>query len=204
MRELSLNVLDIAQNSIAAGASVITRTVEEDAGADRLTLSVEDNGCGMTSEQLERVRDVVDCVITFEELQALFDSRSIDLAALPEEHLNNASYYGRIFARSGGVSTAVGQALKEQGLTDFDYKPIACNGILECKMALLKAKKGVLDANLIEGMACESGCIGGAACLTHGPKDKSEVDNYGKQALEKTMTDAISVYDAAPKPKSAH
>ena len=154
--------------------------------------------------QLERVRDVVDCVITFEELQALFDSRSIDLAALPEEHLNNASYYGRIFARSGGVSTAVGQALKEQGLTDFDYKPIACNGILECKMALLKAKKGVLDANLIEGMACESGCIGGAACLTHGPKDKSEVDNYGKQALEKTMTDAISVYDAAPKPKSAH
>ena len=57
MRELSLNVLDIAQNSIAAGASVITMTVEEDAGADRLTLSVEDNGCGMTSEQLERVRD---------------------------------------------------------------------------------------------------------------------------------------------------
>ena len=34
MRELSLNVLDIAQNSIAAGASVITMTVEEDAGAD--------------------------------------------------------------------------------------------------------------------------------------------------------------------------
>lgn len=59
MRELSLNVLDIAQNSIAAGASVITMTVEEDAGADRLTLSVEDNGCGMTSEQLERVRDPV-------------------------------------------------------------------------------------------------------------------------------------------------
>ena len=54
---MSLNVLDIAQNSIAAGASVITMTVEEDAGADRLTLSVEDNGCGMTSEQLERVRD---------------------------------------------------------------------------------------------------------------------------------------------------
>lgn len=59
MRELSLNVLDIAQNSIAAGASVITMTVEEDAGADRLTLSVEDNGCGMTSEQLERVRGSV-------------------------------------------------------------------------------------------------------------------------------------------------
>ena len=52
MRELSLNVLDIAQNSIAAGASVITMTVEEDAGADRLTLSVEDNGCGFPPEML--------------------------------------------------------------------------------------------------------------------------------------------------------
>ena len=55
MRELSLNVLDIAQNSIAAGASVITMTVEEDAGADRLTLSVEDNGCGMTEETRKHI-----------------------------------------------------------------------------------------------------------------------------------------------------
>ena len=47
----------------------------------------------------------------------------------------------------------------------------------------------------IEGMACENGCIGGAACLTHGPKNKLEVDNYGKLALEKTMQSAISVLD---------
>ena len=33
-------------------------------------------------------------------------------------------------------------------------------------------------------MACESGCIGGPACLTHGPKDKTEVDKYGKLADE--------------------
>ena len=42
-------------------------------------------------------------------------------------------------------------------------------------------------------MACESGCIGGAACLTHGPKDKSEVDKYSREALEKTIKDAIGV-----------
>ena len=47
----------------------------------------------------------------------------------------------------------------------------------------------------ILGIVGESGCIGGAACLTHGPKNKLDVDKYGQLAKEKTMTDAISVYD---------
>lgn len=57
MRELSLNVLDIAQNSIVAGADLITISVNEDTAADRLTIVIEDNGRGMTPEQLQRVRD---------------------------------------------------------------------------------------------------------------------------------------------------
>lgn len=48
------------------------------------------------------------------------------------------------------------------------------------------------DGNFIEGMACVGGCIGGAGCLTHGEKNKAEVDKYGKEAFEKTITDAIS------------
>jgi anti-sigma regulatory factor (Ser/Thr protein kinase) len=57
MRELSLNVLDIAQNSISAGASLITLLVDEDTAENRLTLTIADNGRGMTPEQLEQVRD---------------------------------------------------------------------------------------------------------------------------------------------------
>ncbi len=57
MRELSLNVLDVAQNSITAGASLITLSVTENTTEDLLTLTITDNGCGMTPEQLERVRD---------------------------------------------------------------------------------------------------------------------------------------------------
>ena len=60
-------------------------------------------------------------------------------------------------------------------------------------MALLKLSKGVLDANFIEGMACVGGCIGGAGCLTHGEKNKSEVDKYGREALEKTISHAVAV-----------
>ncbi len=57
MRELSLHVLDIAQNSIAAGASLVTLWVEERPAQDRLEIGVQDNGRGMTPEQLSAVRD---------------------------------------------------------------------------------------------------------------------------------------------------
>jgi iron only hydrogenase large subunit-like protein len=42
-------------------------------------------------------------------------------------------------------------------------------------------------------MACQGGCIGGAGCLTHGEKNKMEVDKYGKLAYEKSIKDAVSV-----------
>lgn len=143
--------------------------------------------------QKDSVKPYIDSVLTFEELQAMIDSQNIDISNLEEEELDNASYYGRIFARSGGLSDAVLQALKEQNITDFELKPSTCDGIEACRIALIKASKGVLKENFIEGMACISGCIGGAGCLTHGAKDKSEIDKYGKLAYEKTITDAISI-----------
>ena len=143
--------------------------------------------------QKETVKPYVDVAMTFEELQALFDSKEIDITALEEDVLDNASYFGRIFARSGGLSDAVRQGLKEHGNEDFELKACACDGIEACKIALLKKSKGVLDANFIEGMACVGGCIGGAGCLTHGEKNKAEVDKYGMEAHEKTITDVISI-----------
>ena len=141
----------------------------------------------------ESVKPYVDAAITFEELQALFDSRDIDITTLGEGVLDNASYFGRIFARCGGLSDAVAEGLREQGLDDFELKPYACDGIEACKIALMQKSRGKLDANFIEGMACIGGCIGGAGCLTHGEKNKAEVDKYGKEAYEKTIADAISV-----------
>ncbi len=143
--------------------------------------------------QRETVKPYVDAVITFEELQALFDSRDLDITTMPEDVLDNASYFGRIFARSGGLSDAVAEGLKEHGLMDFVCKPCVCDGIEECKIALLKKSKNVLDANFIEGMACVGGCINGAGCLTHGEKNKTEVDKYGMEAFEKTIADAIAM-----------
>ena len=149
--------------------------------------------------QKEAVRPYIDSVITFEELQALFDSRDLDITSLPEGVLDNASYFGRIFARCGGLADAVAEGLKENGLEDFELKAVSCDGIEACRLALLKASKRVLDGNFIEGMACNGGCIGGAGCLTHGEKNKAEVDKYGREALEKTIQDAIGVLNIQEK-----
>jgi len=57
MRELSLNVMDVAQNSVRAQASLVYITVTESDLEDNLTISISDNGCGMTEEQVQQVID---------------------------------------------------------------------------------------------------------------------------------------------------
>lgn len=57
MTELSLNVLDVAENSTKAGATLVTIIVDADLSLDRLTITIEDNGCGMDEEQVSRVTD---------------------------------------------------------------------------------------------------------------------------------------------------
>ena len=146
--------------------------------------------------QLDSAKPYVEAVITFEELQALFDSKDINITELEDtDVLDTASYFGRIFARSGGLSEAVVEALHELGNTDFVLKAITCDGIEECKTALLRKNKNVLDANFIEGMACIGGCIGGAGCLTHGEKNKADVDKHGKEAIDKNIKDALEALE---------
>lgn len=140
------------------------------------------------------VKDFVDSVLTFEELQALIDSKDIILNDLPETELNNASCFGRIFARSGGVSEALKQSLIENNISNTELKPVVCDGIEQCRVALTKAEHNVLDGNFIEGMACLGGCIGGAGCLKHEIKDKASIDTYGNEATNKTIHSALKSF----------
>ena len=57
MQELSLNVLDVAENSVKAGATLIGIEVDEQPKDDRLTILITDNGCGMTAGQAAHVTD---------------------------------------------------------------------------------------------------------------------------------------------------
>ncbi|HKM30842.1 MAG TPA: ATP-binding protein, partial [Bacteroidales bacterium] len=57
MNDLALHLLDIVQNSLSAGASLITITVDEDLIKNKLSMAVKDNGRGMTKEQVKKLSD---------------------------------------------------------------------------------------------------------------------------------------------------
>lgn len=57
MPEIAMNILDVAENSVRAGASLIRITVDISRELDRLNIVIEDNGCGMTAEQVAHVTD---------------------------------------------------------------------------------------------------------------------------------------------------
>jgi hypothetical protein len=57
MQELSLHILDLVQNSLTAGATVVTVLVKEDLEQNRMRIVVKDNGCGMTPERCQAALD---------------------------------------------------------------------------------------------------------------------------------------------------
>jgi [FeFe] hydrogenase (group B1/B3) len=139
----------------------------------------------------DRIKDLVDVALTFEELQALFDSRDIDLSSLEDSRIDQASYYGRVFARSGGLTEAIRQGLSEIG-SSLELKPETCSGIETCRIAMLKRSKGLLQSNFVEGMACTGGCIGGAGTLQKFGIKKENIDSYAKNSTFETITQSVS------------
>ena len=77
----------------------------------------------------------------------------------------------------------------------FTSATSACDGLVECRTALLKASKGVLQENFIEGMACEGGCIGGPGCLSHSARSLARVKAYSQSAPDQTITEAVQALE---------
>ena len=144
--------------------------------------------------KMEKTKGAIDSVISFEELQAFFDAKEIDVESLEGTDLNNASFYGRIFAKSGGIKEGLEKVAKEYFDVD-DLKPVAMSGITECKANLLKLKMGKSLDNFFEGMACDGGCLNGALCIHHGPKNVVEIDKFGKRAKEQDIKNSVELYN---------
>ena len=94
MPEISLNILDVTMNSVKAGASLVHISVKADTSADTLTVCIEDNGCGMTEEQVARVTDPfyttrttrkVGLGVPFFKMAALQSGGSFDIRSAPGE-----------------------------------------------------------------------------------------------------------------------
>jgi [FeFe] hydrogenase (group B1/B3) len=124
------------------------------------------------------VSPYVDSVLTFEDLQALIDACDINIGSLEESDFGGkGSTFGRGFAKCGGLTSAVNQALKEQNI-DFKVNGIVCSGNKEIKLALNDLKNGNSQYNFFEGMMCEGGCIGGPCNLNHSIRNKICIDKF--------------------------
>lgn len=144
--------------------------------------------------RLPKTGGAIDCAISFEELQAFLDARDIDVSSLEDTALDNASRFGRAFAKSGGVS---GGVKEECAKRNEDISVVAMSGIDECRANLTKLKLGKAVEKFFEGMACEGGCINGALCLTHASKNIVEVDKYCNAAKEQTTENSFKLFQLA-------
>ena len=131
------------------------------------------------------VRSDVDFVITFEELQAMFDAKDIDLTEYEaESSFHNATAAGRGYAVAGGVAKAIEECVNEY-YPDVDVKIEHAEGLAECKKVLAMAKAGRMDGCLIEGMGCPGGCAAGAGTNLQVAKAQKKVQEFVKASSKK-------------------
>lgn len=131
------------------------------------------------------VRSDVDFVITFEELDAMFEARGIDPKTIESQgHLHDATAAGRGYAVAGGVSKAIESCIHEY-YPDVDVLIEHVEGLDECKKVLMLAKAGRKNGYLIEGMGCPGGCVAGAGTLIPVPEAKKDVQQIVKESTKK-------------------
>ena len=148
----------------------------------------------------EDIRSDVDFVLTFEELQGMFEAKEIDFAAIESgEALNEGTAAGRGFAVSGGVAQAVTDVI-HQTHPDLEIKTARAEGLKDCRKLMTLAKVGKYDGYLLEGMACPGGCVAGAGTLLPVDLAAKVVSRYQSEAdrespLESDYKDAGHTLD---------
>ena len=138
----------------------------------------------------EDIRSDVDFVLTFEELQGMFEAKEINFETIQEmEDLNEGTAAGRGFAVSGGVAGAVADMIC-QTCPDAEVKTARAEGLRECRKLMAMAKAGKYDGYLLEGMACPGGCVAGAGTLLPVDLAAKVVGRYQSEADRESPLDS--------------
>jgi iron only hydrogenase large subunit-like protein len=134
----------------------------------------------------------IDFVLTFAEVKDIFEAFNINPTELEEDKSTEyASKGGRLYARTGGVSIAVADAVERIFPEKHKLlKAVQANGVKECKAILEKAKNGDINANFIEGMGCVGGCVGGPKAIISKDKGTEHVNHMAENSLIKVAVDS--------------
>lgn len=128
------------------------------------------------------IRSDVDFVLTFEELQGMFEAKEIDFSTIEEaDVLNEGTGAGRGFAVSGGVAKAVTDLVHEK-YPDMEIKTARAEGLRDCRKLMAMAKAGKYKGYLLEGMGCPGGCVAGPGTILSVDKATKMVEKYSGDA----------------------
>lgn len=132
----------------------------------------------------------IDYVLTFAEVQEIFDALNINPAELEEtKTLEYASKGGRLYARTGGVSMAITEAIEMLFPNKYEnLTAIQADGVKDCKVLLNKVINGEVDGNFIEGMGCKGGCVGGPKAILPMEEGTKKVNECADEAEFKVAT----------------
>ncbi len=136
------------------------------------------------------IADAVDYVLTFQEVQDIFEAMGIAPEEMGEDDKDHSSRAGRIYARTGGVSEAVKATVErlspERNIT---VRTQQADGVAACKTMINALRAGETNANFFEGMGCVGGCVGGPKAVIDKERGKVYVDEYGDRAGYPTPID---------------
>lgn len=136
------------------------------------------------------IRSDVDFVLTFEELQGMFEAKEINFETIEElEDLNEGTAAGRGFAVSGGVAGAVEDLIHKTN-PDVEVKTARAEGLRDCRKLMTLAKAGKYNGYLLEGMACPGGCVAGAGTLLPVDLATKVVGRYQSEADQESPLDS--------------
>lgn len=136
------------------------------------------------------IADAVDYVLTFQEVQDIFEFAHIEPSKMKESEKDHSSRAGRIYARTGGVSEAVEKTVKrlnpERKIT---VRTKQADGVPACREMINQLKEGKSEANFFEGMGCVGGCVGGPKVMIDRREGREHVNEYGDAATYPTPID---------------
>ena len=136
------------------------------------------------------IKDAVDFVLTFREMQDIFDAADIHPEEMLPTQRDHSSRAGRLYAKSGGVSEAVRETVKAiSPERTIAVKPQMAEGVSSCRAMIESLKGGKTDANFFEGMGCVGGCVGGPKAVLDRDTGRVNVERYGDEAEYKTPLD---------------
>lgn len=142
------------------------------------------------------IADAVDYVLTFKEMKDIFEAFHIEPSQMSEDVKEHSSRAGRIYARTGGVSEAVADTVRQLNPRRFiEVKAEQADGAKGCRELLQRLQEGKVTANYLEGMGCDGGCVGGPKVLIKPEDGQHYVNIYGEAAVYNTPLDNPNVRD---------